>query len=97
MTENTAELIEPSHVVLTDGVFSGKLGCFWRSWRVIGPCSLAVDMPPDSCTDMAGAIRVAKALMPNVREIHSFCDGIADTKYFCVGGKWSAFRVSQCP
>ena len=80
-------------VVLNDGAHSGALQCRWRSWRVVGPRALAVDLPPDNCTDMDGAIRVAEALMPGVRELHTFCDGAADTMYSCVGGRWQAFTA----
>lgn len=75
-------------LVLNDGAHSDTLQCRWRRWRVIGPRALALDMPPGNCTDMLGAIRVAKALMPDVRELHTFCDGMADTMYSCVGGQW---------
>ena len=80
-------------VVLNDGAHSEALQCCWRSWRVVGPRALAVDLPPDNCTDMGGAIRVAEALMPGVRELHTFCNGVADTMYSCVGGRWQAFTA----
>lgn len=80
-------------VVQTDGTHSDALQCRWRSWRVVGPRALALDIPPDNCADMGGAIRVAEALMPGVREIHTFCDGAADAMYSCVGGPWQAFTV----
>lgn len=31
---------------LTDGAHSDALQCCWRSWRVVGPRALAVDLPP---------------------------------------------------
>ena len=77
----------------TDEARSDALQCYWRAWRVVGPRALAVDMPPGNCTDMDGAIRVAAALMPDVREVFTFCDGAADTMYSCVDGHWQAFAA----
>lgn len=79
--------------VMTDGAHSDALQCCWLSWRVVGPHALAVDLPPGNCADMDGAIRVAEMLMPGVRELHTFCDGVADTMYSCVGGRWQAFTA----
>lgn len=91
---------ELARVVLNDGVYSDALCCCWRSWRVVGPRALAVDLPEGNCTDMDGAIRVAEVLMPGVREIHTFCDQVAGMIYSCVGGTWQAFESagnqSQC-
>ncbi len=78
-------------MVLNDGVHSDALHCCWRSWRAVGPRALAVDLPPNNCTDMDGVIRVAEALLPGVREVHTFCDGLADTMYSRVGPSWQAF------
>jgi hypothetical protein len=83
---------EFGRVVLNDGVYSDALQCRWRSWRVVGPRALAVDLPPVNCADMDGASRVAEVLLPGVREIHAFCDGAPAAMYSCVGGRWQAFK-----
>lgn len=72
------------------GAYSDKLQCEWRSWRVVGPLSVAIDCPEGNFPDMTAAISVAEAILPGVREIHTFCDGVADTMYSCVGGRWQA-------
>ena len=79
-----------SRVVLHDGARSAALQCRWRSWRVVGPRALAVDLPAGNCTDMSGAISVAQMLMPEVLELHTFRDGVVDTMHSCVGGRWQA-------
>lgn len=79
--------------VLSDGVYSSALQCHWLRWRVVGPRALAVDVPAGDCVDMTGAIRVAKALMPNVAVIHTLCGGEVDTMYSRVGKEWRAVRA----
>lgn len=50
-------------------VQSAELVCEWSCWRVEGVGRLSVRVGPGHCTDMMGAIRVGRRLMPDVREI----------------------------
>lgn len=67
---------------------SDALQCEWVAWRVLGPRRLAVDLPPGNCTDAAGAIRTAQALMPDVERIQTYVEGLPDTAYAFNGTAW---------
>ena len=77
-----------------EGVFSEELQCFWLSWSVLGENVLRLDLPPGSCTDMAGAVQTGRALLPGVAEIYVFCDGKPDVCYArrAIKGSWVARR-----
>lgn len=86
-----------------EGVFSEELQCFWRSWSVLAENILRLELPPGSCTDMSGAIRVAKVLLPDVAAIYVFGDGKPDICYARLreDEPWQAFypqpETAFCP
>jgi hypothetical protein len=73
-------------------MWSDLLKCRWTAWRVVANGHLALDMPPDNCCDMCGAIKVAQSLCPTVRRIDTFVDGEPDTSYTTKAGtsEWEA-------
>jgi hypothetical protein len=71
--------------------YSSALKCGWSAWRVLDDGELALDMQPDGCCDMSGAIRVAQAIMPAVFRIVTFAGDVQDTEYRLWQGKWSAY------
>lgn len=71
---------------------SRDLLCYWNKWEVVLPTQLAVHVKPGNCTDMTGAIRIGKLLMPAVQEIAVFSGTYIDIVYRVDGeGKWWAY------
>lgn len=70
------------------------LKCFWRAIHVKGKNHIRIDLLSGNCTDMGGAIRLAKAVMPEVTRIDTYA-GITESTYYVLGenGKW----VSNAP
>ena len=71
--------------------YSTRLQCGWSAWRVLDEGELALDMQPDGCCDMSGAIRIAEAMMPGVWRIVTFAGDVPDTEYRNWKGKWAAY------
>ena len=71
-------------------VWSSGLQCCWISWAVVDDGILRLDMPPDNCCDMGGAIKAAEALCPCVWRIDTYAGGAPDTMYLLRNGKWQA-------
>lgn len=51
---------------------NARLMCSWAKWEVMSLTQLAVHVKPGNCTDMTGAIRIGKYLMPQVKSIAVF-------------------------
>lgn len=68
------------------------LQCCWQSFHVVGPGKLAIALPDGNCTDMGGAIRIAKTLMPDVSVIYTISGGEPDTMYCKEGKDWKAYE-----
>jgi hypothetical protein len=69
---------------------SKELCCKWHSWSVLGKDALALEMPRGQACDMYGAIGVATSIMPTVRCIETYVDGVMDTIYERPFDKWEA-------
>lgn len=74
--------------------WSDDLVCEWVSWEVAEstPNTLVLRMADGHCCDMGGAIRIGKALMPDVRRIVTISGAKPDTVYVCGNGGWEAQR-----
>lgn len=70
--------------------YDADLKCCWTAWRITGPGTLSLALPPHNCTDMTGAIRVGRRILPHVSEIATFSGGTPDTIYRREGEKWHA-------
>lgn len=69
--------------------------CHWSSWQVVDEERLALYTPKANYTDMQGAIKVAKFLLPSVKFIFVFCGGAPDIVYFLSGDTWDSRRVQE--
>ena len=50
---------------------------------------------PNNCTDMAGAIKFSKRLMPNVTHIMTVSGRERETAYILEHGKWRAYSYKS--
>ncbi len=74
------------------GKFSETLKCVWWKIEPVEPDGVLIHLGKNSCTDMAGAIRVAQAIMPQVRFVTTYSGMVADTLYAKdEKGEWKAF------
>lgn len=74
--------------------WSDSLKCFWESARPIGDYAIRIDLPKHSCSDMRGAIKAATAIMPTVRRIEVYTDGMPSSHYEQNDkGWWEAYNV----
>jgi hypothetical protein len=74
---------------MSRSTWSSRLKCGWISWSVVDDGILRLDMPPDHCCDMRGAIRSAEDLCPMVWRIDTYAGGEPDTIYLRRGDKWT--------
>lgn len=61
--------------------FDPDLKCCWGSWRIVEPGHLALYIKAPNSTDMTGAIKVGKRLMPDVCAIMVFSGDDLDIVY----------------
>jgi len=52
-------------------------------------------LPEANCTDMSGAIRLAKRIDPKVKQIQTLSDNEMDTCYILEKGKWRAIMPNE--
>ena len=88
-TEPVARVAVEADVV-PRATWSSGLQCAWTSWSVVDSGILRLDMPPDNCCDMGGAIKAAEVLCPLVWRIDTYAGGQPDTMYLLRGGEWAA-------
>lgn len=82
-------MIEPDGFVWVD-----SLSCGLERIHVIGPGHLGFDLPHGHCTDMAGCIAMAKAILPDVKIIQTRSGSSRDTTYYLQDGEWQAGSTS---
>lgn len=74
--------------------WSDTLLCYCNSVRVRSTTHVEIFISELSCTDMRGAIAVAKTLMPTVTQIDTFSISLdamhRDTQYRFVDGQWTS-------
>jgi hypothetical protein len=77
--------------------WSKDLVCDWHSWEVnkTNPSALVLRLAPGQCCDMAGAIRVAQRLMPEVEAISTYSGDKPDVTYSRQGKDWQAYPARQ--
>ena len=77
----------------SDENWSGELMCYLLGSEVYGE-TVTFRLAPGSCTDMSGAIRLARSLNPEVRSIDTISPGHPDrnTRYTFDGADWIATR-----
>jgi hypothetical protein len=73
------------------GIWSDELQCFWITWQSTpDPETIMLSLPPDNCCDMNGAIKLAKSLIPKVKNIMVWEGDEVGTCYLNIEGKWEA-------
>ena len=84
-----------------DKVYShdSRLMCSWHQWRVTAVGRLELEIKAGHCTDMTGAIRVGRRLMPDVQEIIVVSGGVPDIVYRRDGELWQGIcqRMTRAP
>ncbi len=73
------------------GIFSEKLVCRYSNWEILDKTTLRLNLPPFNCTDMKGAIFLAKKINPEVRLIIVYEASTMINVYFLRDQKWEAF------
>lgn len=68
--------------------FHDGLRCGLLSIEMTGPHEVRFRLPESHCTDMTGAIRLAKAINPAVRCIRTYAGDVPDTMYLMDGSEW---------
>jgi hypothetical protein len=79
----------------TNEAYSDELHTHWRKWEVVDPRTLRLDLPHGSCSDMAGAIKQSKVLMPGVADIYVYAGGEPDILYRRTGKDWKAYCLRK--
>lgn len=72
---------------------SKYLMCDWMSVEPEGESILRIDVPKNHCVNMAGCIKFAKRIMPNVQKIRVLADNLPDSEYVRSGRRWVANDV----
>lgn len=67
-----------------------ELQCDFTSWTKVDDNELHLTLPPGNACDMAGAIRVAKVILPSVDAIIVLENGCIQVIYYVLDGKWIA-------
>lgn len=77
---------------MIEPVWNEDLVCNWFGLLVPGPGHVAILVKPLNCTDMTGAIKVAKAAMPEVSTVTVAAGGSGeiDVAYLLRDGEWRA-------
>ena len=63
------------------GVYSSTLMCNLMGILPIVATVIRMDFPKNHCCDMGGAIKIATAILPDVRHIYTFSGLERDTEY----------------
>lgn len=61
--------------------YSPELWCRWEKWEVVSDTVLRLHLPAGNVCDMAGCIRTAAAIMPEVETVETYQGGRPDTYY----------------
>lgn len=77
------------------GVWNEHLVCGWLKIEAIGDGVISISFPESHCCDMGGAIKFAKSLMPDVKEIRTYSGSILDAMYLLnqETGRWMFFEM----
>lgn len=71
--------------------WSADLQCSWESWTVHSDGQLELRLPEGNVCDMAGALKIAKAIEPDVFMVMVYVDGVIDVEYRRRGDEWTAY------
>lgn len=73
-------------------IWNEDLMCNWFGLLVPAPGHVVLLIKPLNSTDMSGAVKVATAVMPDVKQIVVAVGGTGevDVAYFLSNGEWSA-------
>ena len=79
-----------------ESTWSAALVCNWSSIHPgDGPDVIVIQLPKNNCTDMRGAIKIARAVMPKVTTIYTVAGGKLDTLYLKTGKEWGCFDIRE--
>ena len=71
------------------------LQCELKKADIPDDISVAFYLADGHCTDMGGAIKLAKFLLPGVRRIATFSGDNIDTRYFLINEEWEAYLPTE--
>lgn len=71
-------------------IWNETLICYLSKVDIVDKNTVTFYLPKGQCTNMTGAIKLAKMLTPGVKTINTYSGKETDTKYVLRGKQWKA-------